>query len=457
MARSSLRTNRGDKGTTVGKNNKARRAAKAKQRARRGTPRSRGEQETHSWFDELWSPTLPQQIAAAWLDLLMAVRKERVDAPDLADRLTAYPYSLVDEHAESILIDILDALWVGGWQPAEVRRHARRKCSAVSTRLVELAIHADHDRRSGQRIDPRWAAQLREVAQREVSTRGSWLETWRGREGLTRAESYLWVASALGVLSRLPVLDVLIPPPGADESVVEVGIPANSGVAADPVLGRIRKLLAKAESTEFDDEATALTAKAQELMTRHAIDHATLDAVDDRDVPRMIRLPVDAPYADAKSMLLQVVAEANRCRAVFLDRLELSSVAGHASDLSVVEMMFTSLLVQAQNSLNEAARADNMGRRGRSQSFRSSFFIAYAHRIGERLRGVNEQVTAETGSSGALPVLRAREDAVVDFMNERYGDSTYASSVRGGYDYAGQALGRRAADDAKLSSGELLW
>lgn len=387
----------------------------------------------------------------------MGVRKERVDVPDLADRLTAYPIPLVDKHAESTMVDTLRALWAGGWQPAELRRHTRRKCTAASARLVELAILADHDRRTGQRIDPRWAGQLREFGQRGVSTRGSWVGTWRDREGCGRAESYLSTAFALDVLAGLPALDVLIPPPGADESVVKVGVPLTSGAAADPVLGRIRKLLAKAESTEFDEEATALTAKAQELMMRHAIDHASLDAVDDRDVPRLIRLPIDAPYADAKSMLLQVVAEANRCRAVFLDGLEMSSVAGHTSDLSVVEIMFTSLLVQAQNALNETARADNMGKRSRSQSFRSSFFIAYAHRIGERLRSVNEQVTAEACSSGALPVLRSRVDAVDDFINQRYGDSTYAASVRGGYDYAGQAFGRRVADAAKLDSGELLW
>ena len=44
--------------------------------------------------------------------------------------------------------------------------------------------------------------------------------------------------------------------------------------ATDAVLARIRQLLAKAESTTFEAEALAFTAKAQELMTRHAIDAA---------------------------------------------------------------------------------------------------------------------------------------------------------------------------------------
>ena len=37
------------------------------------------------------------------------------------------------------------------------------------------------------------------------------------------------------------------------------------------MLERVRALLAKAESTTFPEEADALTAKAQQLMTRHAL------------------------------------------------------------------------------------------------------------------------------------------------------------------------------------------
>ena len=37
-------------------------------------------------------------------------------------------------------------------------------------------------------------------------------------------------------------------------------------------LSRVRALLAKAESSSFPEEAEALSAKAQELMTRHALD-----------------------------------------------------------------------------------------------------------------------------------------------------------------------------------------
>jgi hypothetical protein len=40
------------------------------------------------------------------------------------------------------------------------------------------------------------------------------------------------------------------------------------------MLDRVRALLAKAESTDFPQEADAFTARAQELMARHRIDRS---------------------------------------------------------------------------------------------------------------------------------------------------------------------------------------
>jgi hypothetical protein len=77
-------------------------------------------------------------------------------------------------------------------------------------------------------------------------------------------------------------------------------------------------LLAKAESTEFPEEAEALSARAQELMAKHSIDHALLAAQSgNRDKPAGRRLPVDNPYESPKATLLHAVAQANRCRSVW--------------------------------------------------------------------------------------------------------------------------------------------
>lgn len=116
------------------------------------------------------------------------------------------------------------------------------------------------------------------------------------------------------------------------------------------MLAKVRGLLAKAESTEFPEEAEALTAKAQQLMARHSIDAALLDAErDTRQVPGGVRVGVDAPYEEPKVHLLQAVAQANRCRTVWSRNLGFSTVVGFAADVRAVELLYTSLLVQAQS------------------------------------------------------------------------------------------------------------
>ena len=108
-------------------------------------------------------------------------------------------------------------------------------------------------------------------------------------------------------------------------------------------------LLAKAESTNFAAEAEAFTAKAQELMARHRIDRAVLDqgAQNSTEGPVGRRIAVDDPYAEAKTLLLGGIADANGCRAVWSKDLGFTTVFGFPDELDWVEERFTSLLVQS--------------------------------------------------------------------------------------------------------------
>jgi len=227
---------------------------------------------------------------------------------------------------------------------------------------------------------------------------------------------------------------------------------------SNPVLQRVRALLAKAESTSFEAEATAFTAKAQELMARHAIDAALLDGDEAiGEVPVAVRIPVDDPYVDAKSLLLQVVAEHGRCRAVFHASLALSTVMGFATDVNAAEMLFTSLLVQAQTAMGAAAKQAPPGTRTRSRSYRSAFLLAYGQRIGDRLAEINDTVLGEAEAERGMslvPALRARSAVVDDAVADRFGDLV-SLPVRGRYDPAGWAGGRVAADNARLSAADI--
>lgn len=442
----------------MGRNNKTRRAAKAKARQRRGTPRSRGEGAFagRSGFggEEAAAPDPAFVAAAGWFDLGQVLRRGG-DGYTAAQRLADQGARWVDAEAEGTLVSMCQALWQSGWQPAELVREVRRSGSAVAGRLVELAICVAQEQVTGP-VDERWSAQVRALSQHQESTRPGWFATWCKRERLPRVEAYLAAGTAMQCMGVLPALDVLLPPPGSAASAVVAGVPVGPGATADPVLERVRKLLAKAEATDFEEEATTYTAKAQALMTRHAIDQALVSRPEAADVPRMMRLPVDAPYADAKASLLTGLGRVNRCRVVFSQALGMCTVVGHAEDLRAVEMLFTSLLVQAQHALTEAGRSSIWGRRGRQPSFRSSFLVAFATRIEERLTLANTEVLAEEAVSRASLVLRSREDAVEELVHERYGDSLVPSPVRGGWDLAGSAAGRMAADQAQVGSGELL-
>ena len=171
------------------------------------------------------------------------------------------------------------------------------------------------------------------------------------------------------------------------------------------MLGKIRALLSKAEATTFSEEADAYTAKAQDLMTRYAIDEALLEETAGNGAVLTRRIHIDNPYAQAKVALLSIVGDINRVRVIWDDYHGMATVVGMAVDLQLVEMLFTSLLVQATRAMTEAGNVRTTepgyraGRMNRAPSFRRAFLLSYAHRIGERLEAADVRATAETSAS----------------------------------------------------------
>lgn len=432
----------------MGKNNKARRAAKAKQRTRQ---RSRATNAAPGPYDgPIYSEA--ERAELAWLTAAGVSTGRTIDARSGFAQLTQLPGPTVLRVAEQLLREHVAVLWKHGWQPTELHRQGRIGARGQAVRVIELAVSVDLARRleSGQYLHLQWREQAEELTGPNLGRLDGWLDRWA--QTADTGTAYAVIADAITLLFSLPPLDVLIPPPGHQDVAVA------RRQTSDPALDRVRALLAKAESTEFEAEAMALTAKAQELITKHAIDAAVLagDATGPEVEPVMIRVAVDPPYADAKSLLLQTVASATRCQAVFNHRISASNVVGFPDDLTAAEILFTSLLVQAQHALAEAGRAAPAGSRPRSQAFRSAFLLAYTQRIGERLDEINAHVfgVAEGDSARFLPVLRSQQDAISDFIADRFGDLV-SSSVRGGYSPSGWSSGRLAADQARLAAGDL--
>ncbi|WP_410820046.1 DUF2786 domain-containing protein [Micromonospora sp. 050-3] len=355
------------------------------------------------------------------------------------------------------LVRGLSWLWPRGWQPVDVDRITSRRLDARAARLIRAAM-AVQRRDQAEPVPVWWDDQLRELAATEGGADGSELTGWASREGLDRADALRAAVDTLALVESLPPIAVLRPPPGtAGAATARTAGRSRSG---SPMLDRVRALLAKAESTTFPAEAEALTGKAQELIARHSIDEALLAAGSERgDLPGGVRLSTDTPYAGAKALLVQEVAAANRCEAVWSDDLGFATVLGWPADLVAVELLYTSLLVQATAAMLRGRAERRAGSGRRTKVWDESFLNAFALRIGERLRTATEaateaadQATAETaGAERLLPVLAARGEAVRERLDTLFpGVTRHRLSVR---DAEGWSSGTSAADRASLDVG----
>jgi len=327
--------------------------------------------------------------------------------------------------------EFVAAAWRRGWQPADVVRIVRRELDDVHVHLVSVLIREQvpDDRPRG----PRWTVQVESLPGPE--------------DAPPRTDRFSHATAVLELyrlLLRLPSLEPLDDQPDHRSGGRSTGRPRPES----RMLTRIRALLAKAEATGFPEEAEALTAKAQELTARHSIDEALLAArAPAKDAPGACRIGVEPPYEQAKAVLLDAVADANRCRAVWNEPLAFSTVVGFEADLEVVELLYASLLVQAQTAMTKAEAAQRAGGRRRTKSFRQSFLAAYAHRIGTRLAVAAEtQVTADL-----LPVLATREVAVTAETDRMFPETT-TTRLRGVTDAAGWTEGAEAAERAQVGA-----
>jgi hypothetical protein len=263
----------------------------------------------------------------------------------------------------------------------------------------------------------------------------------------------------VGLLRGLPRLEQLLPPPSGWTAAAL----ADSGwdeVVDSRALSRIRGLLAKAESTEFEAEAEALTAKAQELMARHAIDTAMIGPRSTSGTAGQVqarRLHLDDPHAEAKAAIVQAAGSANDVRVVLLPAYGIATLVGMPGDLDAVELLVTSLLLQAGRGLADAVQS--AGARGRSTAYRRGFLYSYAQRIEERLTEARDAARAEatvTYGAALAPVLADRQAAVDRAVQELFPAARRRSGRT--VDAAGWHAGRAAADAADLggsSNGRL--
>lgn len=341
------------------------------------------------------------------------------------------------EVVDATLATAVSRCWRRGWTPADLVRVARRDRPATGVAALTRALVDDGRMRRERRepLHPRWQAQLDDLAADLTAP-----------EPPAVVDRLTAQIDALALLDRLPSIPVTLPPPG---TVTHTDATAGGGLDAR-MLTRVRALLAKAESTTFDEEAEALTAKAQELIARHALDDAVLTAVDDVGDPAVRRIPVDDPYADAKASLIAAVGHANRCRIVHTASMGWVTAIGYEPDLDAVELLATSLLAQATAAMARHGSVRDATGRSRTRSFRRAFLYGFAQRIGERLQAATDGQLAVTEDARGqlLPVLAARDDRLTATEARVFPDLVARSvSVSNGH---GFHAGRAAAERAQL-------
>ncbi|ANS79460.1 hypothetical protein SGUI_2064 [Serinicoccus hydrothermalis] len=368
------------------------------------------------------------------------------------------------------LAEMLGELWRRGWEPADLHGWASRQRHGLFVAVLDDAMAADLAAHARVTVEERWFDQLAEIGA------GVWWD--RGTDHLSaraRDDPGGWVVVdrtatvLLQLLRLLPALEQIAAPPG------EAREQATSASDVDQkLLTKVRLLLAKAESTDFEEEADTFTAAAQKLMARHSIDRAMMDAAErveeraqGRGGPTATRLGVDRPYDRPKFVLLASIAEANRCRAVWNQGIGRATVVGFPVDLRAVELLYASLLVQATSAMQAEGPRRSAHGGSRTRSFRSSFLTGFAYRVGERLEQAAEEEkgeaagsleshvtgTSRDGDTGARPgvalVLARRERKVDAAVTERFPHLGTVRS-RATWDGEGYRSGRAAAERAHL-------
>lgn len=419
----------------MGVNNKQRRAAKRKAKTRQR------ERPPGAWEPFVVEVT-PELARSHLLAALADIEADPAVAAPLAAELLRPDAVVPPDVARLALHELLAELTAGvvahGWRPGDLVHIVTRRLGEARVPAVLALLAAETERHPSGRVAPSWRD--------ELSAAGLAVAV-----DLRDARTVQAALELALCLATLPPIAVLSPPPGTAAS------GGHGATAGDPkLLAKVRALLAKAESTEFDDEAEALSAKAQELISRHALERLLVETDPAADqAPAARRLWLEPPYVFAKAMLVGAVADANRCRSIVSEQLGFCTILGQESDLVAVDLLVTSLLVQAGTAMRRHGRQTDRTGTSRTKSFRQSFLVSYANRIGERLDTAAEEAVQSTGRSGELVPVLHRHAEQLDAATEQLFPHLVTREAAIG-NAKGWAAGRAAADLARLDTGSRL-
>ena len=182
------------------------------------------------------------------------------------------------------------------------------------------------------------------------------------------------------------------------------------------IMGKLRKLLAKAEGTDVAAEAEAFMAKAQELMARWQIDEALLAEAEGRTAARVtsVTIPMPGPHAARRAGLAYAVARANGCEGIQVtDAFAASGVAavivGDERDVDWVVTLFASLSHQLDASLRR--ERPSRPRHESPKAWSTAFVAGFISVMQRRLRDAADAAERAAQTAGADAAARSPDGA----------------------------------------------
>ncbi|MFE0104158.1 DUF2786 domain-containing protein [Streptomyces sp. NPDC059009] len=234
----------------------------------------------------------------------------------------------------------------------------------------------------------------------------------------------------------------------------------------DGKLAKIRALLAKAEDpAASEEEAQAYFAKAADLMAKYGIERAMLTLnTPDADKISFRLIKIEGSYVEERRLMAAYIAKALSVEPL-LSRTRLPGekrfsyyleMYGFESDLERVEMLYTSLSLQASNGLR--GTRPEWWESTTLTAHRKAWLRGFAFTVSERLKAAEgrakKEAEAEHGSSVAL-VLADRAALAKKAADDANPDvSDYKPRFRSSNAFdQGQAAGRSADIGATRLTG----
>ena len=222
-------------------------------------------------------------------------------------------------------------------------------------------------------------------------------------------------------------------------------------IDSDPMIAKVRALIAKAESSPYPAEAAAFMAKAQLLIDQYAIDQARLNGVDPSTVGHE-ELTMTGTYTTERAAIWGVVATANRCTVLTHSQrgsraATAMSLIGRGEDRDLVRLVATSLELQAVRQM-KALETDRSWASPVVQ--RRSFLRGFANEIYQRLI---ESKRHQQAFGSAATALELASGAVDHYMAEHFDVTERRSQSQ--IDGASFSRGRRAGANADVGDARL--